>query len=383
MQIILIGNYPPDKQESMERFSKNHAHGFMEAGINTELWQPVAVFGKLAKTTNSGLGKWLGYIDKWILFPFILLWRIQMKALQKKVVRYHICDHSNAPYLKYLPKDKTGITCHDVLAIRGALGFSDAYCPASRFGKILQKWILSNLSKAKFLVAISQCTHDQLQELVAGKTTDQKDWRIIYNLYRPDFKPIKDAERKSILIKAGFYSDLPFILHVGSALPRKNRKLLIDMVLSLGDRWNGNIYYAGKEIDESLKLYAESFGLKNRIVSIVKPDNLTLAALYSSCEAFIFPSLSEGFGLPVIEAQACGAPVISSNVPPMPEATNGSAIHADPAKPQEFASALLSLKDISKRNELIKKGYENIKRFEPLGVIDAYLNFHGLKRIKK
>src|ERR1700738_951837 len=145
LRIILIGNYPPDRQESMERFAQMLGAGFGKAGRSIEIWRPEVFFGAFAKSTTSGLGKWLGYIDKWILFPLILRWRLSNKTNRNGACRFHICDHSNSPYLKCLPPARTVITCHDVLAIRGALGFEDAYVKASLPGRFLQSWILKNL----------------------------------------------------------------------------------------------------------------------------------------------------------------------------------------------------------------------------------------------
>jgi glycosyltransferase involved in cell wall biosynthesis len=171
-------------------------------------------------------------------------------------------------------------------------------------------------------------------------------------------------------------------LHVGSALARKNRKLLLDMARITGNRWDGCICMAGEAIDQDLMDYAKTIGLNERVVSVERPDHQTLLALYSSCDVFIFPSFSEGFGWPVIEAQACGAPVIASNIEPMQEVSGGAALHADPTKPEDFANAFLSLKDKDVRDGLIQHGYQNALRFNPCTMIDAYLDLHALKRIK-
>ncbi len=380
MRIIFIGNYALDKQESMLRFTQFLYRGFKEAGYDCEIWQPPVVIGRFFGATVSGLAKWLGYIDKWVLFPLILLWRLRDNGLQSPETRFHICDHSNAPYLKYLPKDYTGITCHDVLAIRGALGFKDAYCKATITGKILQKWILSNLCQAKLLAAASKLTLSQLETLSNHLDSEKKDWRIIHLGFNDDFRPMSKLERNELLAKAHVDSDIPFILHVGSDQLRKNRKMLIDMTAALGNNWKGMICYAGQAADENLLSHAESLGLRHRVISVVSPDHKTLVALYSACSAFIWPSFSEGFGWPLIEAQACGAPVISSNIEPMPEVSNGTALHVDPTKPEQFAEAFLKLTDEKLRAELIQRGLENCVRFKPDKMINAYLALHGLKQ---
>lgn len=377
MKIILIGNYPPDKQESMNLFSSMLNKGFINSGIESEIWLPSVFFGTFSKSTSKGLGKWLGYLDKWVLYPLILKIRLLKNIHNNADVRFHICDHSNSLYLAYLPINKSAITCHDVLAIRGAFGFDDAYCKASSFGIILQKWILKNLVKARELATVSELTLRQLIELSNGFAPKTEKWQVIHNAYNGDFRPLSRQVSNQKIQAMGFLENKPFILHVGSSLERKNRKLLVDMLVELGDNWNGIVCFAGDDIDPDLVSHINRLGLHNRVKSIIKPGHDDLLALYSSCEAFIFPSFSEGFGWPVIEAQACGAPVIASNIEPMPEVSGGAALHESPYKVVDFARAFLSLQNISVREQLIAKGFENCKRFTTKKMIDAYLSLHN------
>jgi glycosyltransferase involved in cell wall biosynthesis len=377
MRIILIGNYPPDKQRSMEHFAFMLAAGFSNEGHHTIIWRPVVFFGKLFRSTTTGVGKWMGYIDKWILFPFILCWRLLHRKYRSENTHFHICDHSNSFYLKQLPAERTVITCHDVLAIRGALGYADACVGASRTGKIFQNWILNNLTGAHKLAAVSWTTYQQLCALDNIHPKDHsKNWMVIYNAFNADFRPIAKKEAHSLLRKAGIDPVIPYLLHVGSGLPRKNRKLLIDMLKALAGKWSGNICFAGEALEEELIVYTGSLGLQHRVASVVNPDHITLVALYSACSAFVFPSLSEGFGWPVIEAQACGVPVIASSLNPMPEVSGGAALHVDPTKPADFANAFISLQNKITRNELIRNGFENAKRFNISRMTHAYLNLH-------
>lgn len=377
MHIILIGNYAPDKQQSMERFAQMLANGFSKEGHHATIWRPVVLLGKLFKSTTTGPGKWMGYIDKWILFPFILHWRLLHKKYRLGNVHFHVCDHSNSWYLKQLPVDRTVITCHDVLAIRGALGYEDAGVSASMTGKILQNWILNNLTDAHKLAAVSYTTYQQLCALDnKNPKIHTKNWRVVYNAFNADFRPVLKEEADSLVNKAGIDSRTPYLLHVGSGLRRKNRKLLIDMLMILGNKWSGNICFAGEALEEELTTYIGKLGLKNRVISVVNPDHTTLVALYSTCAAFVFPSLSEGFGWPVIEAQACGAPVLASSHNPLPEVSGGAALHVNPAKPDDFANAFLTLQNSTTRNELISKGFENSKRFNVSIMTRAYLELH-------
>jgi len=372
MRIILIGNYPPDRQQSMERFALMLEAGFREAGHDVEIWRPGNLFGHAAQITTFGYGKWLGYLDKWLWFPLVL----RCRRLVAGQATYHVCDHSNAPYLAHLPKDRTSITCHDVLAIRGAFGHADAFCPASCFGVILQKWILGNLAKSKRLAAVSELTLKQLWELSAPHNPDA-EWRVIHNAYNDEFFPMAQKVAAEHLEELGVHRDASYLLHVGSDLPRKNRSLLLQMTAAMGKRWNGKICFAGQAMDSALLAEATALGLLDRIVEAVRPDHKTLVALYSRCEAFVFPSYSEGFGWPVIEAQACGAPVLASNVEPMPEVSGRAALHIAPDDARAFADAFLKLRDPAVRSNLIQAGFENAKRFTPERMTAAYLDLMG------
>lgn len=381
MNIILIGNYKLDQQESMERFALMLQDGFNEANINTEIWRPKIIFGTKKLNPYKGLGKYLGYFDKWLLFPVILKIK-SLKSQYRKETYFHICDHSNAPYLNYLPKKRSGITCHDVLAIRGALGFKDAYCPASGMGVILQKWILKNLGKATNLFAVSNFTLKQLQELTTNKNRDTRNWKVVLNAFNAPFKVLDKASCYELLQHTKLKDNKPFILHVGSPIIRKNRKLLLDMASKLGDKWNGYICFAGAGVDDELLTYAKKLDLDHRVISIVRPNHDTLVALFNACEAFIFPSFSEGFGWPLIEAQACGAPVIASSLQPMPEVSGGAAIHVSPCNPEGYAEALLNLKEETYKTTIIEKGFENVKRFSRDIMIKEYLKVYQKLNVK-
>jgi glycosyltransferase involved in cell wall biosynthesis len=360
MKLILIGNYRLDQQESMHRFTVMLEKGMQDAGHEVLIWYPTVFFGLIAKSTVYGVGKWLGYIDKWILFSIVL----KFKALvYGSKVRFHICDHSNSPYINSLPKKYTSITCHDVLAIRGAFGFKDAYCPASSMGKVLQNWILKNLIKVDKIAAVSQFTLDQLIDL--NKGISKPGWKVIHNGFNAGFGRLDKLQWTEKLNAEGVpqLTTRPYILHVGSNLERKNKKMLLEMTVALGTAWDGLICFAGQPINDELRRIAGNLNLRERVIEIKKPSHKYLEALINGAQAFVFPSFSEGFGWPVIEAQACGTPVIASNLEPMPEVGGDGALYADPYSPAAFAKALNSIASGHGVEDLVDKGLENTKRF--------------------
>jgi glycosyltransferase involved in cell wall biosynthesis len=154
--------------------------------------------------------------------------------------------------------------------------------------------------------------------------------------------------------------------------------MLLQMLKQGDHPWSGNLCFVGEPVDALLAEEARELGIADRVHSVPKPDHQTLCALYSLAYAFVFPSFSEGFGWPLIEAQACGTPVIASNLPPLPEVSGGAAIHVDPHDAKSFASALVTLNDSATRETLIENGFKNIARFSPTTMIYEYLALHGL-----
>ncbi len=378
LRLVIIGNYPLDHQQSMDRFAEMMANLAAKRGVVAEIWRPAVVLAQGTVHTNAGFAKWRGYVDKWVLYPTML--RRQAKSLLRsetgKQTQFLIVDHSNAFYLSKLPIDRSTITCHDVLAIRGARGDADTYCPASRMGKRLQAWILRNLVQARRIASVSETTLRQLKSL-AGSQVDvsnlkNRDWRVIHNGFNAAFQPMPLDDARPLLTSVGLDANVPYILHVGSALPRKNRGMLLEMVSRIGDGWRGNIVFAGEPLEESLRIRVDELGLTDRTIEIIRPPHETLVGLYSHCDAFVFPSYSEGFGWPLIEAQACGAPVIASDVQPMPEVSNGTAFHASPDDPDMFAGGFLKLQSGDTRARMIEAGFRNVKRFDAGLMFDRY-----------
>jgi glycosyltransferase involved in cell wall biosynthesis len=360
----------------MIRFASALAEGLKSRGHTVEILSPQPVLVK--SKTGKGFSKWLAYVDKWILFPPRLRRVVRRRRSELgDTVRCHVCDHSNAPYLAHLPADRTAITCHDVLAIRGALGYPGSYCAASRTGVILQRWILRHLSHARRLACVSHLTLHHLCE-IAGLSEPKPGWTVLHNAFNAKFERIEPGDARRILQQKGIALPQPFLLHVGSNLPRKNRRMLLQMSVQNGTPWSGHLCFTGEAADEMLLQEAALLGLANRIHSVPHPDHRTLCALYSLAHAFIFPSFSEGFGWPLIEAQACGVPVIASQLEPLPEVSGGAALHADPHDARSFAAALQSLQDQAVRADLIHRGFKNAARFDLETMTDGYLALHSL-----
>jgi glycosyltransferase involved in cell wall biosynthesis len=131
---------------------------------------------------------------------------------------------------------------------------------------------------------------------------------------------------------------------------------------------------AGKPWTEEMRLLVASLKLDGRVVERVEVSNEQLRALYSSAEALLFPSLQEGFGWPVVEAQACGCPVVTTNRPPMNDVGGPAAIYIDPANPVDAAGKIAS--DLAECERWRRKGLENAVRFSMSAMLKGYLKLY-------
>ena len=181
------------------------------------------------------------------------------------------------------------------------------------------------------------------------------------------FKPLNKASSK-LYVKKTYNINTPYILYIGGFSSRKNARGLINAFKNCYNSLNEpyTLLLGGSLKDEGKALYdfVKDNNLSDKITFCGYIDEDILPVLYSGCDAFIYPSFYEGFGLPPLEAMSCKAPVITSNVTSIPEVTCGSAILINPYDENELADALVKLlnnKDL--REELSKKGYKNSLNF--------------------
>lgn len=170
-------------------------------------------------------------------------------------------------------------------------------------------------------------------------------------------------EKKFLLEKYKIKSD--FLLFVGMIEPRKNLDLIIEAFKKFSDK-TIKLVIVGKKgwmVDDLF----EKIKLKNLDEQIIftgfVPDN-ELEIFYKTAKVFLYPSLYEGFGIPVLEAMTTGCPVITSNISSLPEVAGDAAILIDPENSEELSDAVNKLiNDVKIREELVKKGFENTKKF--------------------
>ena len=363
--VLLIGNYPADQQQSMQRFAMMMLRGLTAAGVVVELIQPQPFFGR-TRFAGRFVAKWLGYLDKFVFFP-----RQLKRKLSAGFDLVHICDHSNAMYCRHVGDHPVVVTCHDLLAVRGALGEATD-SPASATGKYLQRWIIAGLKKADLIVCTSQATLADAQRLVSRENGTPKLEVITLGLSYPYRKLPAEEARARLAASSAIDPDIPFVLHVGSNAPRKNRAGVLRIFARCKEKWNGSLVFAGKPLTESLRSLGRELGAADRIVEVPETANELLEALYNCATAVLFPSTCEGFGWPIAEAHACGCPVICTDREPMTEVAGGAGLRHPIDDEAGFAADLLRLTNPLERERASAKALENAKRFSAARMISEY-----------
>ena len=373
-QILLVGNYPRDAQESMQRFARVMFTGLLENVREAEVLVPPVVLGRWGRSSIEGLGKWLGYVDKFVLFPFLLRRRVKKLCERgRDSVLVHICDHSNAMYARWTRGLSTVVTCHDFLAVRGALG-EPTDCPATPMGRILQRWIVNGLDDASLVACVSHATRKDAERILRAGERGPKI-RLVHMGLNHRYGRLAADEIKARLEHLKL-PRAPYLLHVGSNLRRKNREGVLRIFARTSPRWKGWLVFAGHTLTPELSALAQSLGVSDRIMVVAKPENPVLEALYNQALALLFPSRFEGFGWPIIEAQACGCPVICSDASPLPEVVGDGGLVCPLDSEEAFASAVLRLGDSVERETWIRKGFANATKFTTDRMIRDYLSIY-------
>ncbi len=250
-------------------------------------------------------------------------------------------DHYLIPFIR---KTKVVVTVHDLGSIinhfKSAKGFLKYFM-----------WV-TPLKFADLITCISSHSQKECIDWVGGI---KNKCIVVYNPYAPEYIfSHKDAET------------IPTILHIGTK-PNKN---LRNTTLALKDfpchlRIIGKL--SQKDIDE----------LRKNNIDYSNAHSLTdeeIVEEYNRCDLVNFPSFYEGFGMPIIEAQATGRPIITSNIPPMPEVGGDGAVYVNPESPESILQGYHYA--MQHYNHLIEKGRENVKRFSAEKIAREYIQVY-------
>jgi glycosyltransferase involved in cell wall biosynthesis len=246
---------------------------------------------------------------------------------------FHIADHSYSHVGHVLPPRRTGIYCHDLDAVRPLLDGAKQ----TPYQKALALSILRALRRAAVVFFSTEHVRGQISHY--GLVDSERLIHAPYGIAR-EFCPSGPVDKKmEALLPQG-----RFLLHVGSAAPRKRLDLLFRTFAALRKAEPEMVLVQqGAELTSAHHALIASLGIGSAIVRLPRLPRESLAYLYRRASAVVLPSESEGFGLPLLEALACGRPVLSSDISAYREVGGNAVSYCGSSDPSEWAERLLAL----------------------------------------
>ena len=295
------------------------------------MWSPQAKLHRLF--AGGKYAKWAGYIDQYLLFPMRV--RKELKSIPADAL-FVFCDQALGPWVPLVKSRPHVVHAHDLLALRSALGDVPEN-PTSFTGRTYQRYIRRGFRQARHFISASKKTRDDLHRF-GGVNPESSD--VVYNGLNFPFGPMLKEEARDVLRAAGF-PEAPHgvLLHIGGGQWYKNQAGVIAMYA----------HYAAQEAhplplwcispkpNAAVRSALGKLGEKGQVSFMQNLPSRTIQAAYCYADAFLFPSLAEGFGWPLIEAQACGCPVITTDAAPMNEVGGGRGrLSAAPSTRREY-----------------------------------------------
>ena len=290
-------------------------------------------------------------------------WRFPQLVKHQVADVFHILDHSEAHITYGLKKlsQPVVVTCHDLI---------NFYYKDNLQGSVTLPFVSHNMwlhavkgmKSADSVVTVSSITAKDATKILDIEPTKIS---VVPNAVESIFKPLPKGQINKFRQESGISPDTLCLLNVGSNHPRKNIDAILQVLNILKQReLSIHFWKAGADFNESQKQFISDCNLEENISYLGKPDKLTLLQLYNAADILIAPSLHEGFGITLIEAMACGTPVITANVSAMPEVVGDAGILVEPNNYQSMADAVSNLQqDSIFREQLIEKGLNRVKQF--------------------
>jgi glycosyltransferase involved in cell wall biosynthesis len=334
MKLVFFTHPPFLEISSMTRYASWLVDGMERRGHEVQVWTPRPCFYRLPVPVR--MKKWMGYLDQYVVFPGAA--RRMLARQPAATTLYVFADHALGPWVPLVVSRHHVVHCHDFLAQDSALG-RIPHNRVSQTGRLYQRYIRNGFRKAHAFIAISQKTKDDLMAVVDPSSRCD----VVYNGVNPRFKPAADVHAQRVALGAALGIDLSrgFVMHVGVNTWYKNRL----GVLAAYEAWQraepapGTPGAAADSDTRAIPLLmvgppppdtlaalksAMQSGESVHFLSGISDDRL--AALYSAATVFLFPSIAEGFGWPIVEAMASGCPVITTGEAPMTEVAGSAAV---------------------------------------------------------
>jgi glycosyltransferase involved in cell wall biosynthesis len=391
MNLVLFTHPDFLGSQSHPHFARMLSAAFAERGHHVQLRQPQAVVRQwLLISRWTKWAKWAGYVDQYLIFPRVLR---RQAAKDPADTLYVFCDQALGPWVPLLAERPHVVHCHDLLALRSALGLLPEN-PTSFTGRIYQRYIRAGFGKARHFISVSKKSRDDLHEF--GRVQPQTS-EVVYNGLNYPYQPMSAAHAAAVLQQAGLPAQRgPVLLHVGGGQWYKNTAGVVWIYVHYVHRcvalgrsplplWLVSPA-PGAAVQAALHAALRAVPAAGSVRFFQGLSNPVLQALYASAAALLFPSLAEGFGWPIIEAMACACPVITTCVAPMTEVGGEHAFYLPRPQAEDDLSqwgdnaAVLLMQVLDRppqeRARAAQAGVEWTARFDCNTAIDNYLRIY-------
>jgi len=324
MRILLLRHYPPVEGPSMRAFADQIAAGLRGRGYRVQEITATVLLGRIPSTSNVAT-KWLGYCDQFLIFPPWLWLRVHLLPRDSLCV---LADQALGPWMPWLGCRPHIVHCHDLLALDAALGLQPFH-RMGRSGRWYQHWIRRGFRRAACFLSVSAATQKSLNRHLLNRPSLSA---VVYNPLSSRFAVLCRDEAVSRLSALPGMDQQPFLLHIGCTWYKNRRGVMAiwEQLYRLG--FAQHLVLVGA-LDTAIQAWLD---LRPHLQPLLHVFNYAsddiVVALYNRASALLFPSHAEGFGWPILEALACGCPVITTNRPPMTE-VGGEAITTIPPAP--------------------------------------------------
>lgn len=349
----IFWNIPRNHQNSMGRYAERLSNGLRVISANSK-WQPKNVVPRGSHLPGN-IGRVSELATRFFSYP--------IRAWFTEADLFHIVDHGYGQLAYPLQGRKLVITCNDLMTFRIAQG-TVATASVTDLSVRKFRWIASGLRFADAVIAISNATRKDIIRYLG--IPDDRIHVIYMGVDHTTFqRKVFSLEIENLRQKIRIPPEKRIILHISGVSPYKNIEGVLHTIGRLYSmRHDICLLRVGERLTPKLWALARELSIKQQVFELGHISDHQLATAYNLADALLFPSWWEGFGLPPLEAMACGTPVIVSNRASLPEVVSNDAIAFSPDNYDGMASAICRvLDDVGWRQSLIERGLVQSRQF--------------------
>ncbi|OGF59483.1 MAG: hypothetical protein A2Y62_01630 [Candidatus Fischerbacteria bacterium RBG_13_37_8] len=371
MKLVLLRNYKEEQQLSMKAYADCISAKLREKCKEWDIidYHPKNLKFDTITNTLPIARKAMDLFNRYVYYPS------QVRKIQADI--YHIVDHANSLFIKNLDEKKVIVTCHDLIPLLIEGGYFKNIKKPPLALKIF-KSSMNYIKKATLIFADSENTMKDLYT-VAGVQRCRIVKMPLAAFY--PFKRTMEEQNNLFRKKLNVADDTYIILTVGLNIFYKNVKGILETLSSLPEKINGKkwiFYHLGERYTEKDLQVVKNEQVRDRIKQLGALSYPELELFYNSADVLFFPSLYEGFGMPVLEAMQCSLPVITSKVASIPEIGNEAVAYVDPNNTEEMQQMICEVLSNNKlRQSLQEKGLKQAQLFNWDNIVNKMIPYYN------